>query len=89
MPRWRRDGKELFYISPNSEMMAVPVEAGPVFHAGNPQPLFETDIVDSGIRTGPLSWDLAADGKRFLIVSPKSPYTASVTLVLNWQAGQQ
>ena len=89
MPRWRRDGKELFYISPDSEMMAVQVETAPVFHAGNPQALFQTEIVDTGIRTGPMSWDVAPDGKRFLIISPKSPYTTSVTLVLNWRAGPQ
>jgi Tol biopolymer transport system component len=87
MPRWRRDGRELFYISPDSEMMAVPVDTGPVFHAGNPQALFQTEIVDTGIRTGPISWDLAPDGKRFLIISPRSQYTAAVTLVLNWLAG--
>ena len=89
MPRWRRNGKELFYISPDSRMMAVEVDGGgPVFHAGNPEPLFQTDIIDTGIRTGPFSWDLAPDGKRFLIISPKSEYTGSVTLALNWWAGQ-
>ena len=89
MPRWRRDGNELFYISPDSQMMAVPVDTVPVFHAGNPQALFQTEIVDTGIRTGPISWDLAPDGKRFLIISPKAQYTTSVTLVLNWQAIHQ
>jgi Tol biopolymer transport system component/predicted Ser/Thr protein kinase len=87
MPRWRRDGRELFYISPESEMMAVEVGAGPVFHAGNPQALFRTDIVDTGIRTGPISWDLTPDGKRFLIISPKSQYTVSITVALNWRPG--
>jgi hypothetical protein len=89
MPRWRRDGKELFYISPDSEMMAVPIDSGPVFHSGNPQPLFQTDIIDTGIRTGPMSWDLAPDGKRFLIISPKTRYTAAITVALNWRAGQE
>jgi hypothetical protein len=89
MPRWRRDGRELFYISPNSEMMAVQVATTSVFHAGNPQALFQTEIVDTGIRTGPMSWDLAPDGKRFLVISPKSSYTASVTLVLNWRPAER
>src|SRR5436190_20437086 len=62
MPRWRRDGKELFYISPDSQMMAVDVTIGPEFMSGNPHPLFRTDIVDTGIRTGPMSWDIAPDG---------------------------
>jgi Tol biopolymer transport system component len=89
MPRWRRNGRELFYISPDSKMMAVRVDTAPTFHASNPEALFQTDIVDTGIRSGPMSWDLMPDGKRFLIISPKSQYTASVTLILNWQAGPQ
>jgi len=89
MPRWRRDGKELFYISPDSEMMAVQVGTVPVFHAGNPQALFQTDIVDTGIRTGPQSWDTAPDGKRFLIVTANSGDTSSLNVVLNWRVEQQ
>jgi serine/threonine protein kinase len=82
-PRWRRDGRELFYISPDSKMMAVPVTTQPVFQSGTPQPLFATDIVDTGIRTGPLSWDVAPDGTRFVIITA-SPTDSPVTIVLNW-----
>ncbi len=82
--RWRRDGKELFYISPDSKMMSVEVTTQPVFQAGMPQSLFATDIVDTGIRTGPMSWDIAPDGNRFLIIT-ESSIDASVTLALNWQ----
>jgi len=70
-------------------MMAVQVATTPVFHAGNPQALFQTEIVDTGIRTGPMSWDVAPDGKRFLIITAKSQYTGSVTLVLNWRTGRR
>lgn len=87
-PRWRRDGKELFYISPDSKMMAVPVSTTPVFRSGTPQALFDSEIVDTGIRTGPLSWDLAPDSKRFLIITPSSPDTSSVTVDLNWRDRQ-
>jgi len=86
-PRWRRNGKELFYISPDWKMMAVEVNAHPVFHAGTPQPLFQTDMVDTGIRTGPMSWDLAPDGNRFLIISESSTGESSLTVALNWRAG--
>jgi Tol biopolymer transport system component len=86
MPRWRRDGKELFYISPDSQMMAVDVTIRPVFESGNPHPLFQTNIVDTGIRTGPTSWDIAPDG-RFLIISETST-DASITVVLNWRAAE-
>ncbi len=88
-PRWRRDGRELFYISPEGTMMAVPVSATPVFEAGTPQALFNTDMVDTGIRTGPMSWDIAPDGKRFLIISDKSQETSSLNVILNWRPRQQ
>ena len=86
MPRSRRDGKELFYISPDSRMMAVDVATRPVFNSGNPHALFQTDIVDTGIRTGPMSWDIAPDG-RFLIISETST-DAAITVVLNWRAAE-
>jgi len=86
MPRWRRDGKELFYISLDSRMMAVDVTTSPVFQSGNPHELFQTDIIDTGIRTGPMSWDIAPDG-RFLIISETS-IDATITVVLNWQAAE-
>ncbi len=84
-PRWRRDGKELFYISADSRMMSVQVSTHPTFQAGTPHSLFQSDIVDTGIRTGPMSWDVEPDGKRFLIISPNSPETSSLTVVLNWR----
>jgi eukaryotic-like serine/threonine-protein kinase len=58
----------------------------PTFQAGTPRALFDTEMVDTGIRTGPFSWDIAPDGKRFLIISPNSSGTSSVNVVLNWQA---
>ncbi len=86
MPRWRHDGKELFYISPDSQMMAVDVTTNPVFQSGNPHSLFQTDIVDTGIRTGPMSWDIAPGG-RFLIISDTST-AASIAVLLNWSAAE-
>ena len=85
-PRWRRNGKELFYISPDWKMMAVDVNTRPVFQAGTPRPLFQTDMVDTGIRTGPMSWDLAPDGNRFLIISESPSEVSSLTVALNWRA---
>ena len=87
--RWRRDGRELFYISPDWKMMAVDVTTSPTFQAGTPHPLFDTDMVDTGIRTGPISWDIAPDGKRFLIISPDSTGVSSLNVVLNWRPAPQ
>jgi hypothetical protein len=48
--------------------------------------LFQTDIVDTGIRAGPMSWDISPDG-RFLIISETST-DASINVVLNWRAAE-
>ena len=79
-PRWRGDGRELFFLAANGTMMAVDVAVGPVFKASTPTPLFQTP-------PGAVVGDVTADGKRFLLVAPVGP-TAAVpfTVVLNWTA---
>ena len=84
-PRWRRDGKELFYISQDWKMMAVAVETDATFRSGTPRALFDTEMVDTGIRNGPISWDIAPDGKRFLIITDTSQSNPSLNLILNWR----
>ncbi len=42
--------------------------------------------MDTGIRTGPISWDVMPDGNRFVIISPNSSDTSSLTVALNWRA---
>ncbi|MBA2259339.1 MAG: serine/threonine-protein kinase [Acidobacteria bacterium] len=80
-PRWRRDGRELFYLGPDGKMMAVDVTAREEFQVGRPTPLFP-------IPPGAIVGDVTADGKRFLFVTPVKP-SASVpfTVVLNWTTG--
>lgn len=88
MPRWRRDGKELFFISPDWKMMAADVSTSATFQSGTPHALFITEMTDTGIRTGPMSWDIAPDGKRFLIISENTAGSASLNVVLNWRPDQ-
>jgi eukaryotic-like serine/threonine-protein kinase len=79
-PLWRRDGKELFYLSPGGMAMAVDVDTKGVFQAGIPKPLFK-------VTSGMVYWDVSADGKRFLMPAPLAPNaSAPFTVVLNWQA---
>jgi eukaryotic-like serine/threonine-protein kinase len=87
-PRWRKDGKELFYLSPDGKLMAVEVVAtGPVLQTGIPKPLFQVPA-SSPINDDAFSWDVAADGKRFLInTMAVAPAAEPVTVVLNWTAG--
>ena len=84
-PRWRHDGRELFYVSPDWKMMAVDVDTHPSFRSGTPHALFDTEMLDTGIRNGPMSWDIAPDGKRFLIITDKTQETSSLNVILNWR----
>lgn len=81
-PRWRRDGRELYYIALDGKMMAVPVKIGPVFEPGVAIPLFQTNA------TGFFPYDVSADG-RFLVNTVSdvaAPASSPLTIVLNWQA---
>jgi serine/threonine protein kinase len=86
-PRWRRDGKELFYLSLDGKLMAVNVTEGPTFIAGAPQSLFQALVVRGRRESllGVLRWDVAPDGKHFLINTWKTS-SEPLTVVLNWTA---
>jgi len=85
-PRWRRDGRELFYISGDGKLMSVGITSGSTFHAEAPQPLFQVkDISRKPDRFEVFSWAVSSDGKRFLI-SRDLPSTEPVSVVLNWPA---
>ncbi len=64
-PRWRADGKELFYVEGDS-MMAVPVTTSPSLTVGVPGTLFSTPSL--GGFTG--NYDVTPDGNRFVLVEP-------------------
>jgi Tol biopolymer transport system component/predicted Ser/Thr protein kinase len=82
-PRWRADGKRLFYITLNSQLMAVEIDTGKGFQAGTPRRLFA--VPGAQLAT---NWDLAPDGKRFLFdTTPNPSRPAPFTVVLNWAAG--
>jgi len=86
-PRWRGDGKELYYLAPNATLMAVGIATSPVFRAGVPKALFQTPPRSVDISPNLRQWDLAPDGKRFLFPAPAAQTVVPFTVVLNWQAG--
>ena len=88
-PRWRRDGKEIFYIAADGKLMAVDVKTAPKFEAGNPKALFDSRAQNPGTSFPFYRYDVTADGKRFLVntVASGSECPAPITVVLNWQAG--
>jgi serine/threonine protein kinase/Tol biopolymer transport system component len=89
-PRWRRDGKELFYIAPDGTLMAVTVNSADAFEASAPRTLFKTRIagIDSLVRPLNLTnYAVTADGQRFLITSEdEDTPPLSITVLLNWPA---
>jgi len=90
-PRWRHDGKELFYLGPDGKMMAVAVKAGATFEAGTPEALFQTRIY--GLATAPnysQQYDVTPDGQRFLLnVDVSDVNSVPLTVVLDWTAALQ
>jgi serine/threonine protein kinase/Tol biopolymer transport system component len=81
-PRWRADGKELFFLSETRDVMAVPIStsADGSLNAGTPQLLFVTSAASFAERN---SWDVAPDGQRFLVNSVPIQ-RAPITVVVNW-----
>ena len=84
-PRWSRDGKELFYFS-GQTLMAVPVSLNPTFSNGAPVAMFDA-AVQAGYTNDSHRWQVAPDGKRFLLLAPAGQQQAPpLEVVVNWPA---
>ena len=84
-PRWRRDGKELFYLSGDGKMTAVAMGTGSNFEAGPPTTLFQTHRRQPISAMDFFSYDVAGDGQKFLINTKlDEPNAAPLSIVLNW-----
>lgn len=77
-PEWRGDGKQLYYISPESKLMAANVKTAPSLIVGAPQALFALPKH--------CQYEVAPDGRRFLVNALVSG-EARLYVVLNWTAG--
>jgi Tol biopolymer transport system component len=86
-PRWRRDGKELFYIARDGTLMAVPIDlpaAGQTPTVGAALSLFSTRLASRGARKQ--QYAVAADGQRFLMVVADEAAASPITIAQNWMA---
>jgi len=81
-PRWRRDGKELFYVAADGSLMAVEVATNRGFEASVPKALFRAPG-QSGL-VFRYQWDVTADGNRFLFPAATAQGASPFTVVLNW-----
>src|SRR5579863_2359525 len=85
-PRWRQDGKEIFYMGLDRRLMAAEVTArGGALEVGQVRPLFSPTGITQG--SNPF-YDVSADAQRFLLrMFPEQKAGEPLTLVQNWTAG--
>jgi dipeptidyl aminopeptidase/acylaminoacyl peptidase len=81
--RWRRDGKELFYLGFDGRVQAVLVRLAPNPDFGAPTALFTISTEARAVIHSVTGFDVSADGNRFVIV--RSPESPSLVVVQNWE----
>jgi serine/threonine protein kinase len=87
-PKWRRDGRELYYLALDGTLTAVPVKTDRTFEAGTPEPLFETELtINRNQPSRDRRYDVAADGRFLIVTTTGTTGPAPVTAVVNWTAG--
>jgi serine/threonine protein kinase len=87
-PRWRRDGREIFYLTADGRLMAAGVAPGVGFEAASPTPLFRTEAMNLDVAGTAIQYAVASDGQRFLVSSPVEGQRGEpISVVLNWTAG--
>jgi serine/threonine protein kinase/Tol biopolymer transport system component len=86
--RWRRDGKELFYIAPGNRLMAVPIQfgsQGQTVEAGTPVPLFTARLSGKWQTAFGYQYVPSADGQRLLMNIPAEEGLSPITIIMNWR----
>ena len=90
-PRWRPDGKELFYVAPDGRLMAVSIAVGAdkqTLETSPPVPLFATRLASGSGITGLYrpkpQYAVAPDGRFLMNVAVEGATASPITIVLNW-----
>lgn len=83
-PRWRQDGKELFYLASGGKLMSVDISyEGAMIRAGIPRELFDTGLT---LNPSQDQYAVTANGQRFLVLKNiAGPSTEPLTVVMNWR----
>jgi serine/threonine protein kinase/Tol biopolymer transport system component len=85
-PRWRGDGRELYFVATDSTLMSAAVDGtGGRFVVREVKPLFRADLF-TGPRTSLTAYDVTSDGQRFLVNSAADTGEPRVVLISNWLA---
>jgi Tol biopolymer transport system component len=88
-PRWRPDGRELYYIAPDGRLMAAPIaSSGTALQPGLPTALFQPRIVGGGTPAIGFrqQYDVAPDGRFLINVSVDEGTAAPITVITNWNS---
>lgn len=85
-PQWSRDGRTLYYIAADRNLMAVPIgTANGGFDPGRPAILFQTNLPTRGLTDDRNNYLAAPDGQRFLVNNlVGDAHSEPITVVLNW-----
>ena len=79
-PRWAHNGRELFYVSPDSNLMSVEIKPGADLNTGQPMRLFKVDPLMT-------SYDVRADSQAFLcVVSAPGTQQFPYAVITDWTA---
>lgn len=87
-PKWRGDGRELFYVAPDQMLMSVSNQPGTTGDTATPVPLFRTNVIGAPYQNGRVRNEYAVtrDGQRFLINQPVGvASTSALRVVVNWR----
>jgi Tol biopolymer transport system component len=82
-PRWRGDGRELFFLDSEGAMMSVTVDRGSPPKISVQHKLFDTGMVPDATVN---QYAVTQDGQKFLVLQPRQGYLESYSVVLNWPA---
>jgi Tol biopolymer transport system component len=85
-PRWRSDGRELYYLAPAGDLMAAPIAArGATLDPGTPVALFRPPIVGGGIDSSQgWQYDVSRDGRFLINTVLDTARPAPITLIQHW-----
>ena len=83
-PRWRADGKELYFVAPDGKLMAASITAGAAFAAGTPAALFPAALAP-GSGSQKQQYAVSRDGRFLISQVVEASSAAPITLILNWK----
>jgi eukaryotic-like serine/threonine-protein kinase len=84
--RWRRDGKELFYLAWDGRVYGVALTLAPKPKIGEPTPLFTISTEARAAVHSLMGFDVSADGQQFLVPIVTSSEKSEIVVVQNWES---